>query len=274
MHNTAHASNTAAQNLWDTKAVGSDRAQQAEKGSREYFDRIRSYRYGYETPFIPTTFDFKSLRGKRVLEIGVGNGIDAVEMMHNGAIYTGLDITENHLDLTKRNIDLVGLSSLTSRLIQGDLLSIDLREQFDVVYSFGVLHHIAHESDYLRKIHSLIKPGGELRIGVYSKYSFFNAYLFATWLAKNRMRNTFDDWRSHIAEHSQLGSPVTIKIRSKSEVERELTNAGFTIKRYEKRGFVQNYLPIIGKRFAPNGPELRKMADILGWYHCFICEPK
>lgn len=269
----AENSNKAAQQLWNSKAVGSDRALGAEKGSTLYFDRIRSYRYGYETPFIPTTFDFVSLNGKRVLEIGVGNGIDAIEMMRYGAIYTGLDVTANHLELTRRHIEMMGLSSQASELIHGDLLSSNLAGDFDVVYSFGVLHHIAHEQDYLRKIRSLLKPDGELRIAVYSKYSFFNVYLLATWLLRNRMKNSFDDWRSHVAEHSELGAPVTIKIRSKARVERELVEAGFTIKRYEKRGFVQNYLPVIGKKFAPDGPELRKLATILGWYHCFICKP-
>lgn len=269
----AQQSNDAAQQLWNSKAVGSDRAKGAEKGSEAYFDRIRSYRYGYETPFIPTTFDFASLSGKRVLEIGVGNGIDAVEMMKNGATYTGLDVTENHLSLTQRHAELQNLSSEVEALIHGDLLSTELNGQFDVVYSFGVLHHIAHEQEYLRKIQTLLKPKGELRIAVYSKYSFFNVYLLATWVLRNRMKNSFDDWRSHVAEHSVLGSPVTIKIRSKSEVELSLVTSGFVIDRYEKHGFVQNYLPIIGKHLAPNGMTLRALGNVLGWYHCFICSP-
>jgi 2-polyprenyl-3-methyl-5-hydroxy-6-metoxy-1,4-benzoquinol methylase len=269
--NPAELSDEAARSLWNRKAVGSDRASGAEKGTEVYFDRIRAYRYGYETPFIPATFDFASLKGKRVLEIGVGNGIDAVEMMRHGALYTGIDITENHLSLTRRNVDNEGLQSHLEALINGDLLSAPINGNFDVVYSFGVLHHIAHEAKFLNKIRSLLGQNGELRIAVYSKYSFFNAYLLATWLVKNRLKNSFDDWRSHIAEHSELGSPVTIKIRSKSEVEKALLDAGFTITRYEKRGFVQNYLPVIGKKLAPDGATLRALASVLGWYHCFTC---
>lgn len=80
-------SNQQARSTWERKAVGSHRAT-ADAGSREYFEQIRAYRYGYETPFIPRFFDFEGLRGKRVLEIGVGNGIDAVEMLINGAEYS------------------------------------------------------------------------------------------------------------------------------------------------------------------------------------------
>ncbi len=271
MGTSAQESNDAARLLWENKAVGNDRAKGADKGSLAYFQRIRSYRYGYETPFIPQTFNFASLSDKRVLEIGVGNGIDAIEMMKHGAIYTGLDITKNHLDLTRQYVELEGLSSKVEDLRHGDLLSTELSGKFDVIYSFGVLHHISHERDYLERLRTLLKPDGELRIGVYSKYSFFNAYLFATWIVRNRMKNSFDDWRSHVAELSQLGTPVTIKIRSRAEVEKLLSSAGFSVKRYEKRGFVQNYLPVVGKSLKPGGPVLRMFANVLGWYHCFTC---
>ena len=72
------ASNRRARSTWEHKAVGSQRARSA-AGTAEYYEQIRTYRYGYETPFIPEFFGFSDLeRGKRVLEIGVGNGIDAV----------------------------------------------------------------------------------------------------------------------------------------------------------------------------------------------------
>ena len=56
-------------------------------GTEEYYLKLKNHRYNYETPFILDTFHFKDLGNKEVLEIGVGNGIDAVEMMRNGAIY-------------------------------------------------------------------------------------------------------------------------------------------------------------------------------------------
>ena len=102
----AAESNRRARATWENKAVGSHRSS-ASKGSFEYFRQIRNYRYGYETPFISEVFEFDGLKGKQVLEIGVGNGIDAVEMMVNGATYTGIDITENHLELTKKYYDYV-----------------------------------------------------------------------------------------------------------------------------------------------------------------------
>jgi hypothetical protein len=59
--------------------VGSQRSA-APPGTKEYFDDLRAYRYQYETPFIQTFFDFTRISGHSVLEVGVGNGIDAIEM--------------------------------------------------------------------------------------------------------------------------------------------------------------------------------------------------
>ena len=64
--------------LWSRVPVGSWRSRAA-PGSVQYFSDLRAYRYGYETPFIPRVFAFQRMARRRVLEIGVGNGVDAVE---------------------------------------------------------------------------------------------------------------------------------------------------------------------------------------------------
>ena len=261
-------SNEAAKRTWGGKPVGAQRTK-SPPGSPAYFDEIREYRYGYETPFIPELFRFAEMGAKRVLEIGVGQGIDAVEMAKHGAVYHGLDITKEHLELTRQNLTNHGL---LGDLFEGDLLETNLPAPFDVIYSFGVLHHIAHESQYLERIHHLLTPEGRLMIAVYSRYSFFNAYLGLTYLARGRkLATNFDDWRSHIAETSLLGDPVTIKIRTRNEVQRLLKTTGFHALDYYKRGFVQNYLPGFGKLLEPNGFILTALGSILGWYHIFIC---
>jgi 2-polyprenyl-3-methyl-5-hydroxy-6-metoxy-1,4-benzoquinol methylase len=256
----------AAQATWNRKAVGSQRAS-ALAGTPEYFEQIRDYRYGYETPFIPAFFDFPSLNGRKVLEIGVGHGIDGAEMARHGALYNGIDVTRNHLSLAEKNFQLNGLSG---KFIEGDLLEADPGRDFDAVYSFGVMHHISAEVEYLARIREILKPTGRLMIAVYSKWSVFNAFMVASWLLKARGRS-LDDWRSQVAEHSEPGHPVTIKIRSRREVQSLLEAAGFRVEKYGKKGFVQNYLPIVGKQFSPDGRTLDVFASVLGWYHCFIC---
>jgi len=266
-------SNQQARATWESKAVGSHRAK-APAGTAAYYEQIRAYRYGYETPFIPEFFGFSGLAGKRVLEVGVGNGIDAVEMMRHGALYTGIDITRNHLDLTRRYVELereLGRNPRMEALIEGDLLETDIAGGYDVAYSFGVLHHIAHEEPLLRRVRELLVPEGELRIAVYAKWSFFNLWMIAGWLLRNRLRNPLHDWQSHLAEASRLGEPVVIKIRDRAEVEAMLARAGFRVVRYGRKGFVQGYLPLLGRMLKPGGATLNALASVLGWYHCFTC---
>jgi len=271
------SSNKQARSTWEHKAVGSQRALGEKPRTHRYYSNIRDYRYGYETPFIPCFFDYLGMQGKRVLEIGVGNGIDAVEMMRNGACYTGIDITTNHLSLTRRYVELerkAGYEMCVEGIIEGDLMEVSLNGGYDVVYSFGVLHHITHEEDLLRRIKDLMSEQGELRIALYSSFSFFNIWMILLWLLRDRCRHTLDDWRSHLAEGSILGKPVVIKIRSRREIQKMLEQAGFEVVRYGRKGFVQGYLPLIGRYLNPDGWTLNTLAKLFGWYHCFICRPK
>ena len=264
----AAASDGAARRTWNRTPVGSQRSA-APPGTREYFADLRAYRYGYETPFIPQFFDFARLRARSVLEVGVGNGIDAVEMARAGAHYTGIDVTERHLELTRLNFRSSGLPE--PRLLHGDLLHEAGLGPFDFVYSFGVLHHIPEERRYLARLRELLATDGRLLIGVYSKYSLFNAYLLAGWLLRAPRATRLDDWRSHIAELSVLGDPVTIRIRSRAAVVALLAEAGFELVRYRKHGFPQGHLPGLGRFCAPSGPVLAALGRLLGWYHLIEC---
>ena len=267
-------SNQKARSTWERKAVGSQRAEGTQSGTAEYYSKIRSYRYGYETAFIPDFFGFACLKDKRVLEVGIGNGIDGVEMMRNGAQYTGIDITTNHLELTRRYVALEqadGKGLLVEDIIEGDLMETDLPGNYDVIYSFGVLHHIAHEEEFLQRMNTLLAKEGELRIALYAKFSLFNAWMNLQWWLRDRRHHTLVDWQSHLAEGSYLGDPVVIKIRHRQEIQSILERAGFEVIRYGRKGFVQGYLPGIGRLLSPNGWVLNCLAYVLGWYHCFVC---
>lgn len=264
-------SNLRAQQLWEHQSVGGKRSA-ALPGTRQYFADLYRYRYGYEHPWIPDFFNFAGLSGKDVLEIGIGTGLDAVEMARWGARYTGVDVVENHLRLTKQNFA-INLPAYEPRLIHGDLTATELRVRFDVVYSFGVLHHIAHEREYLHRIHDLLKPGGRLLVGLYANVSFFNAYMVARWLLELKCRRIpLSNWRSSVSEGSALEQPVVIRVRSRRDIEKLYREAGFEPRRYAKYGFVQNNLPLIGRACHPNGVVLRTLGRMLGWYHLFDFE--
>jgi 2-polyprenyl-3-methyl-5-hydroxy-6-metoxy-1,4-benzoquinol methylase len=269
MSSTQRESAEAAVSLWTAKPVGGQRSKAA-PGTDKFFQDVEAYRYGYETPWIPRIFGFEKLRGKNVLELGVGLGIDGSNIASHGAKYTGVDITQRHLDLAEQNFARKGLSG---RFIHGDLTAIDLPEKsFDVIYSFGVLHHIEAEEDVLKAVHRSLKDDGAFMFAVYSKYSYFNAFMFAKWIWSGAARHyRFSAYQAHVAEAASLDFPVTIKVRSKAEVMR-LYSKYFLIAAYCKRGFVSRYLPFIGKYLQPDGMVLNACGSMLGWYHVMIAK--
>jgi len=126
-------------NYWDRRPCNI-RHSAAEVGSREYFDEVESRKYKVE-PHIPQFAQFERWRGKRVLEVGCGIGTDAVNFARAGADYTGLELSGVSLELARRRFDVYGLNG---RFILGDAEKISEYlddNKFDLIYSFGVIHH-------------------------------------------------------------------------------------------------------------------------------------
>lgn len=142
-----------------------------EVGSRAYFDDVEARKYFVE-PHIPAFASFPSWTGKRVLEIGCGIGTDAVNFARHGARYTGVELSEVSLDLARRRFKVFDLS--------GDFLCHDAEEldrvlphaSFDLVYSFGVIHHTPNPRAIVESARRLVKPDGELRMMVYARDSW------------------------------------------------------------------------------------------------------
>ena len=123
--------------FWSRTPCGSWDAT-APEGTAEYFAQIEQRRYELE-PFIHRFADFRSARGRSVLEIGVGLGTDHVQFARAGAELHGVDLTERGVELVRRRLELEGL---TSELQVADAEQLPFADaSFDYVYSWGVLHH-------------------------------------------------------------------------------------------------------------------------------------
>lgn len=140
-------------------------------GTREYFDEVTEKRYRAE----PHGLDFAGFhlwRGRRVLEIGCGIGTDAEQFARHGAVYTGIDISEHSINLCRQRFqvqELEGSFHVGSVTDPGFLRSLG---EFDLVYSYGVLHHFPGMSEHLANISLVMHPGSELRFMVYAKNSW------------------------------------------------------------------------------------------------------
>jgi 2-polyprenyl-3-methyl-5-hydroxy-6-metoxy-1,4-benzoquinol methylase len=113
-------------------------------GTRDYFDEVESRKYFVE-PHIPRFADFPRWRDKEVLEIGCGIGTDSVNFARNGANLTIVELSSESLAITKRRLELEGLQA---NFLNGNAEELDqllpANKNFDLIYSFGVIHHTPH----------------------------------------------------------------------------------------------------------------------------------
>jgi ubiquinone/menaquinone biosynthesis C-methylase UbiE len=137
------------------------------------YERKRAFRYGLQD-YMHDAFAFGDWRGKKVLEVGCGSGIDAVEFARHGAMVTATDMTDNAVMLTS---ELAREAGWPVRVVQASALSLPFHdESFDCVYSYGVLHHVPEVEDALGEIRRLLGSGGTVLAMLYNRNSLLYAY--------------------------------------------------------------------------------------------------
>ena len=180
-------------------------------GSRKYFDEVESRKYFVE-PHIRDFADFASWRGKSVLEVGCGIGTDAINFARAGAEYTGVELSSKSLEITRTRFQLFNLSA---DLIEGSAESLEenLRaRKFDLIYSFGVLHHTPDLLRALNSIKALCHRDTIVKVMVYAK----------------------DSWKSHMIDmgldqpEAQEGCPIA-NTYTKDELRAAFSSVGLNI---------------------------------------------
>jgi ubiquinone/menaquinone biosynthesis C-methylase UbiE len=160
-----------AREQWSADPCGAHVAHDHEFGTREYFDAIEHNRYVEYAPWMMEVVGFDRFAGKRLLEVGVGTGTDLLQFARGGAIVTGVDLTPRSIEIAKRRFEVCGL---TGELAIGDGESLAFPDaSFDVVYSFGVLHHTPDTAGAVREIHRVLKPGGKAIVMLYHRRSLY-----------------------------------------------------------------------------------------------------
>lgn len=142
-----------------------------EVGTREYFDDVEERKYFVE-PHIPGFAEFPLWKGKKVLEVGCGLGTDATNFARAGADYTGIELSKASMELAQKRFGVFGLNGRFHNL-NAEVLANELPlANYDLVYSFGVIHHTPNPQAVLHQIRKVINPNGELRIMLYAKNSW------------------------------------------------------------------------------------------------------
>jgi len=158
-------------NYWNTQPCNINHSP-LKKCTKEYFDEVEKRKYFVEY-HIPTFAEFEKWKDKKVLEIGCGIGTDAVNFAKNGAIYTGIELSSDSLDITKKRFDLFDLKGTFYNIDAQNTENLyNIGKDFDLIYTFGVIHHSPHPQKIIDNCLLLLKPGGVLKVMVYAENSW------------------------------------------------------------------------------------------------------
>jgi 2-polyprenyl-3-methyl-5-hydroxy-6-metoxy-1,4-benzoquinol methylase len=112
------------------------------------------------------------INGRTFLDIGCGSGIHSLAALNSGAVHvSAVDVDENSISTT-RNL-LQGKAAADSYDIgKLDILSAAETlggKKYDIVYSWGVLHHTGNMWQAIDNAIGFVAPGGEFIIAIYRK---------------------------------------------------------------------------------------------------------
>ena len=174
-------------------------------GTREYFDEVEARKYFVE-PHIPGFAQFERWKGKKVLEIGCGIGTDSINFARAGAQVTVVDISEKSLQLCKERFDVFGLKATFYSGNAEELSAFVPVEKYDLIYSFGVIHHTPHPERVFAELRQYCNPDTELRVMLYSRWCWK-----VFWIIAGYGKGAF--WRAdelvRTYSEAQTGCPVT-----------------------------------------------------------------
>ena|SRR6266849_2975355 len=186
-------SNEIVRTYWEKNPCGASRKLVGDvpELSREWFERIEEYRYSVE-PFIHSVAQFTRYSGKKVLEVGVGVGTDHLQWARAGAECYGIDLTEAAVQITRSRLEMYRLHS---ELRRADAERLPFPDgSFDLVYSWGVIHHSADPAQVIREIKRVLRPNGCFVGMMYGRYSL---KVLKTWawfaLGRGKPWRTFSD---------------------------------------------------------------------------------
>ena len=153
---------------WNSRTCQT-RVATAPQYTKEFYEQIENFR-AKDEPEIAGFAEFTRYHGKEVLEVGVGSGTDFIQWARSGAKAHGIDLTEEAIRYTQRRLETYGLTAASLRVADAEALPF-ADESFDLVYSYGVIHHTPNTPKALAEIIRVMKVGGRVKIMLYNKRS-------------------------------------------------------------------------------------------------------
>jgi 2-polyprenyl-3-methyl-5-hydroxy-6-metoxy-1,4-benzoquinol methylase len=182
-----------------------------EEFSKEFYVEIDKRFYDAVSLFAPWKtvpfdflLDFDSLQAKDVLEIGCGNGSHGQLLASHAKSYTGIDLTDYAVKSTSTRMSLWGLNGSVLKMDAETMQFPD--RSFDLIWSWGVIHHSANTKEILKEMNRVLRPGGRAIVMVYYR-SLWSYYAAGSLLAV--LRGKFPT-RNEIHKSKQLATDGAI----------------------------------------------------------------
>jgi SAM-dependent methyltransferase len=167
-----HASNTSRNRaFWDELCGSTHAAELGIQGdSPDDLGRFDDYFFSYY-PYLRDYLDRIQVRGKRILEVGLGYGTVGQYLKQEGAEYLGMDIASGPAAMMAHRHRLLGADPTA---LVGDALRMPFaNETFDAVVAIGCLHHTGDFPRAIEEVHRVLRPGGQALVMVYHRFSYY-----------------------------------------------------------------------------------------------------
>ncbi|MEW6125510.1 MAG: class I SAM-dependent methyltransferase [Acidobacteriota bacterium] len=213
-----HTDKRKAQEQWSANPCGAHVAGQLAFGTRDYFDAIENFRYQVYAPWMRDCVGFEKFAGKKLLEVGCGTGTDLLQFARGGAITTGVDLTPRSIEIAQKRFAVYGAQG---EFLLSDAENLEFSDaSFDVVYSFGVIHHTPDTEKAAREIHRVLKPGGQAIVMIYHRSSLY--YWLGLIVKRGMLRGELFKYSpaeimSRYVEHTETGGRPLVKAYTRGE---------------------------------------------------------
>ena len=236
------------------------------EGTREFFQEIDE-RFFHSSPFyegkppFARLIPFDQIKGKRVLEIGCGLGSHAQLMAEAGCHVTAIDLTPKAVELTQKRLSLMGLAADVKQMDAEEMEFED--EEFDFVWSWGVIHHSANPESILNEVYRVLKPSGEVRLMVYHRRSL-SAFVN---VSRGILSGKALKGMSLADILSYYSDGYVARFYSRSEISRMLLSSGLSQVRSYVLGQTSELIPLPAK-----GPTAPLKSALLSKFPNFLAE--